>query len=216
MQTEYQTVVETRELVPLAIAMGIHVLIIVLQLALATYLVASGIYALAGGSPAPPRWLVRLGIAMPDARVSGPMAVLRVLLGLSLILPLLLGAPSLVSLVGGVVAFALLVWAERSSSPTTSVGQWARRSAIGSLAVVLAFLLWEGEDGLALGVALATNMQEWRTHELDWQLAQDLGAPKVGDVAPDFELQDPSGMTSVRLSDFRDQRPVVLVFGSYT
>ena len=43
-----------------------------------------------------------------------------------------------------------------------------------------------------------------------------MGAPKVGDVAPDFELQDPEGETAVRLSDFRDKRPVVLVFGSYT
>ena len=38
----------------------------------------------------------------------------------------------------------------------------------------------------------------------------------VGDHAPDFELQGPSGVTRVRLSDFRGERPVALVFGSYT
>jgi len=43
-----------------------------------------------------------------------------------------------------------------------------------------------------------------------------VSAPKVGDLAPDFELQDPSGETAVRLSDFRGTRPVALVFGSYT
>jgi hypothetical protein len=42
------------------------------------------------------------------------------------------------------------------------------------------------------------------------------GKIHTGDEAPDFNLeaQDKSGM--VRLSSFRGQKPVVLVFGSYT
>ena len=49
----------------------------------------------------------------------------------------------------------------------------------------------------------------WRdTHEPD--------APKVGELAPDFELKDVAGTESVRLSDFRGKRPVALVFGSFT
>lgn len=42
------------------------------------------------------------------------------------------------------------------------------------------------------------------------------GALKVGDPAPDFSLlkQDKSG--SIQLSALNKQRPVVLVFGSYT
>jgi len=42
------------------------------------------------------------------------------------------------------------------------------------------------------------------------------GAMKTGDTAPDFELPllDHSG--SVRLSSFRGDKPVVLIFGSYT
>jgi len=42
------------------------------------------------------------------------------------------------------------------------------------------------------------------------------GSLKVGDPAPDFELQRLDGKGTVKLSSFRDQRPVVLVFGSYT
>ncbi|MBI2923640.1 MAG: redoxin domain-containing protein [Planctomycetes bacterium] len=41
--------------------------------------------------------------------------------------------------------------------------------------------------------------------------------PAVGRLAPDFEiarLDDPE--KTVRLSDFRGRKPVVLVFGSYT
>ena len=41
-------------------------------------------------------------------------------------------------------------------------------------------------------------------------------APKVGDLAPDFELREVSGKNPVRLSDFRGSRPVALVFGSFT
>lgn len=41
-------------------------------------------------------------------------------------------------------------------------------------------------------------------------------APKVGDIAPDFELQDVNGENPVHLSDFRGQKPVALIFGSFT
>ena len=39
---------------------------------------------------------------------------------------------------------------------------------------------------------------------------------RVGDLAPDFTLSDISGMQSVTLSDFRGEKPVALVFGSFT
>lgn len=40
--------------------------------------------------------------------------------------------------------------------------------------------------------------------------------PKVGELAPDFDLECHDGSGSVRLSSFRGVRPVVLVFGSLT
>lgn len=49
-----------------------------------------------------------------------------------------------------------------------------------------------------------------------WQEELDALAPKVGDIAPDFKLYDVSGEKAVRLSDFRGQKPVALIFGSYT
>lgn len=42
------------------------------------------------------------------------------------------------------------------------------------------------------------------------------GDLQVGQDAPDFSLKSLNGDTSVRLSSFRRQKPVVLVFGSYT
>lgn len=49
-----------------------------------------------------------------------------------------------------------------------------------------------------------------------WQKKYDQQAPKVGDLAPDFELYDSSGENPLRLSDFRGKKPVALIFGSFT
>jgi hypothetical protein len=51
--------------------------------------------------------------------------------------------------------------------------------------------------------------------ETMWNRAR-AGSLRVGDPAPDFTLRTADGTASVRLSSFRGDRPVVLVFGSYT
>jgi hypothetical protein len=48
-----------------------------------------------------------------------------------------------------------------------------------------------------------------------WMSAR-AGDLQVGQEAPDFSLKSLNGDSSVRLSSFRRQKPVVLVFGSYT
>ena len=50
----------------------------------------------------------------------------------------------------------------------------------------------------------------------EWQKKYDALAPKPGDIAPDFELRDADGANPVSLSSFKDKKPVVLIFGSYT
>ena len=42
------------------------------------------------------------------------------------------------------------------------------------------------------------------------------GGPKPGAQAPDFTLKTLDGKSEVTLSDFKDKRPVVLIFASYT
>ncbi len=56
-----------------------------------------------------------------------------------------------------------------------------------------------------------------------WEQIQEEGrvreasAPNVGDQAPDFDLPRLADTSNkVRLSGFRDKRPVGLIFGSYT
>jgi hypothetical protein len=48
-----------------------------------------------------------------------------------------------------------------------------------------------------------------------WNLAR-AGDLKVGDLAPDFRLRTYQKSSWVQLSGFRGDRPVVLIFGSYT
>ncbi len=61
-----------------------------------------------------------------------------------------------------------------------------------------------------------TNMLAERRKFQEWQTTYDSKAPKVGDLALDFELCDVHGKNPVRLSGFRNQKPVALIFGSFT
>ena len=57
---------------------------------------------------------------------------------------------------------------------------------------------------------------QYRREFMAWQKSHDVGAPKVGDRAPDFDLIAADSDLRVRLSDYRGDRPVALVFGSFT
>jgi hypothetical protein len=60
------------------------------------------------------------------------------------------------------------------------------------------------------------DMFRYRKASQSWQKKYDALAPKVSDVAPDFQLHGVNGENTVRLSNFRGQKPVALIFGSYT
>jgi hypothetical protein len=55
-----------------------------------------------------------------------------------------------------------------------------------------------------------------RREAKEWHERYDPLAPQEGDAAPDFELGDLGGQHRVRLSQFRGQKPVALVFGSFS
>ena len=194
--SEYPVVVDMGTIWPTALASGVHGVLALLQAGLAVYLLVTGVR--------------RLGV--PGARVK---AAARVGLALLLVAPLAVGAPFAVSVGACLAALLLLRRVEREDAP----GRLHRATRAGALvgaAVLAAFTLWEREDALALGVEITAMTREWRAHEVEWQQQADATAPKLGELAPDFELQDPTGQTSVRLADFRGKRPVALIFGSYT
>ena len=57
---------------------------------------------------------------------------------------------------------------------------------------------------------------EERMAMMQFIAARETHAPAVGDAAPDFELPVLGVSERVRLADFRGQKPVALIFGSYT
>jgi hypothetical protein len=48
-----------------------------------------------------------------------------------------------------------------------------------------------------------------------WKVARS-GHVNLGEMAPDFSLESPDHKTRFQLSSLRGEKPVVLVFGSYT
>jgi len=40
--------------------------------------------------------------------------------------------------------------------------------------------------------------------------------PALGDMAPAFRLNTHDGKRAISLADYRDKKPVVLIFGSFT
>jgi hypothetical protein len=196
MDPGYQTVMDPTTVVWGALAVVIHLGVMLAQVGLTVFLLITGLHLAVGG----------------EQRREGAF---RVGLGVLLVGPLLAGAPFPVSLLACLAALGTLLALDPGASGERPA-RWVRAGAVGCAGVTAFFMLWEREDPLALGVELVSTAQSWRTHELDWQLANDLEAPKIGELAPDFELQDPSGRTAVRLSDFRGVRAVALIFGSYT
>ena len=216
MDPGYETVVDVMDLIWTLAVYLLHGGVVFVQASLACFLLATGAHGLLFPRSDGP-WLRRLGATGSASPRGRGLGALRIGLGLLLFAPLGVGAPMAVSLVALLAALGLLVAAERGLPPAeASGGRWIRRAAIGFAAFSALFIAWEGEDNLALGADLLLHAQEWRNEELSWQLSMDPASPKVGDLAPDFELQDPEGRVQVRLSDFRGVRPVALVFGSYT
>jgi hypothetical protein len=201
MDSSYVNVMETRELAYVLLVYVLHGAIAFAQAGLAGFLFVTGSRQLAG------RKVER----------SVPSGILRVALGLALVAPLAIGVSVWLSISAATLAFAALLSFElRTPAAPTLAGRLLRRSSVVVAAVAALFMLWEGEDNLALGADLLLNTVEFRDEEVSWQRSNDPASPKVGEVAPDFELQDPAGKVQVRLSDFRGKRPVALVFGSYT
>jgi hypothetical protein len=57
---------------------------------------------------------------------------------------------------------------------------------------------------------------KYRKQYRNWQMEHDANAPKAGDLAPDFTLSDAGTQNPVMLSSSQNEKPVALVFGSFT
>jgi hypothetical protein len=72
------------------------------------------------------------------------------------------------------------------------------------------------ESGKGKAKVNRVTNEGWMKGLFEGDLGSPLDGPQVGQPAPDFTLKTQDGKKAVTLSDYRDKRPVVLVFGSFT
>lgn len=89
-----------------------------------------------------------------------------------------------------------------------------RRISVFLCAICAIGLLLSSSPSSAADPPYGLTEEQW-AHVLDGNKgrAEEL---QLGDVAPDFELLSLDGESTTKLSSFRDARPVILFFGSYT
>lgn len=64
--------------------------------------------------------------------------------------------------------------------------------------------------------AVGADLTDILRQAMEAVVARDEMGPHVGEVPPDFNLKLTGSEERVRLSSFKGQRPVALIFGSYT
>ncbi len=114
---------------------------------------------------------------------------------------------------------------EQAEQTTTRRQRWLKIGLIVGAGVLILEVVLSAALFLAMKqtpVRFATVMSKLPTlsirvlpFETLWTVAR-AGDLKVGDMAPDFRLQTYDKTSWVQLSSFRGDRPVVLIFGSYT
>ena len=200
------------------IVYGIHAFLAIAQIALSMFLLANGKILLSNKKQLG-KWAGRLGLT-PNERLSrNPLnGWLMMLTGVALILPLF-GLSYWIA----VVACPLSIYWIVSLKGSTEIVErkksagWVQKGLMISAVCVFGFTIWESKDLVRTAVVIIYKAAYWELKEVyGWQKTNNPNVPKVGEMAPDFELSDVHGTKTVRLSDFRGKKPVVLLFGSFT
>lgn len=200
------------------ITYGTHALLAIAQIALCIFMVANGVILLSKKTQVG-KWAARFGLAASEKLGQTPVkGWLIILTGVGLIVPLF-GVSHWIAIIS---CTASIYWLIALSGYSTDIdgkktGGLARKGLLAGAVLVLGFTVWEGRDLMRAAWEVSYKAVYWRNKEVaGWQHDNNPNVPKPGEMAPDFELTDVHGEKTVRLSDFRGQRPVVLLFGSFT
>ena len=200
------------------LAYGFQALFAVAQILLCIYLIAGGVLQLSSKESLG-KWAGRLGLTLhPDFKKTPWLGWVMIVAGGGLILPFLTGATYWVSVVASSMAFVLLLYLARPLAVHgIRTGRFARSALVFCAGLIFCLTLWEGGDLIGMAKSVVTKAKYWRDKEVaGWQVEHNPNVPKIGEMAPDFQLSDQTGEKTVRLADFRGKKPVVLVFGSFT
>ena len=201
-----------------AIIYGLHALLALAQIGLCLFLVANGKILLSNKKQLG-KWPDRFGLTTNERLSQNSInGWLMILSGIALILPLF-GLSYWIAVIACPVS---IYWIMALTSGTDKVGRknsarWVQKGLMIGAIFVLGFTLWERKDLVRTAVVINYKAAYWQIEEVyGWQETNNPNVPKIGELAPDFELTDVTGTKTVRLSDFRGKRPVVLLFGSFT
>lgn len=200
------------------IVYGTHAYLAFAQVVLSLFLVANGAILLSNRKQLG-KWAQRLGLMKNERHGQNSLyGWLMLGTGAALILPLF-GLPHWFAIIACPVSFywikALASGIDETDRKKT--GSLVRKGLMISTVLILGFTIWEGRDLVRACWDITNKAAYWQNKEVHgWQKKNNPNVPKVGETAPNFELTDVTGTQTVRLSDFRGKRPVVLLFGSFT
>jgi len=200
------------------ITYGTHAFLAVAQLLLCVYLVANGI-ALLSSKGNLGKWATRFGLVVNEnLRANSLNHWLMIATGVALILPLFGMSYWLAVVACPITIYWIIKLTKGLTDPRDrKVGSVIRKGLVMSAVLVFGFTIWEARDLVYAGWDVNYKAIYWRHKEVTvWQNENNPKVPKIGAMAPDFELSDATGTKTVRLSDFRVNKPVVLLFGSFT
>ena len=200
------------------IVYGLHGLLAAAQIALGLFLLANGRILLSDKSQLG-KWATRFGLTVNERLRLNPLnGWLMIATGAALILPIL-GLSHWLAVVACPLAIYWIAALRKDdgTGETKKSGSWARTGLIAGAVLVFGFTIWEGSDLVRSAASITYKAAYYEMTEVQgWQKTNNPNVPQVGELAPDFELTDVPGQETVRLSDFRGDRPVVLLFGSFT
>jgi hypothetical protein len=200
------------------IVYGLHGLLAAAQIALGLFLLANGRILLSDKKKLG-KWATRLGLMANERLSQKPLnGWLMIATGAALIFPIF-GLPHWFAVVACPIAIYWIMALRRDTftTETRKSGNWAQKGLIAGSVLVFGFTLWEGKDLVRSAAVVTYKAAYYQMTEVQgWQKTNNPNVPQVGELAPDFELTDVHGEKTVRLSDFRGKRPVVLLFGSFT
>ena len=200
------------------IVYGLHGLLAAAQIALGMFLLANGRILLSNKQQLG-TWATRFGLRVNERLSRNPLnGWLMMATGAALLLPIV-GLPHWLAVAACPLAIYWITALRKLDYPTEELtrGSLARKALIAGAVLVFGFTIWEGQDLVRSAASITYKAAYYRQTEVDgWQKTNNPNVPQVGELAPDFELTDVYGQETVRLSDFRGNRPVVLLFGSFT
>ncbi len=201
-----------------AITYGTHAFLAIAQVLLSIFFITNGLILLSSQTHIG-KWPRRLGlVTKPEKREGDWINWLMIATGVSLILPIF-GLTYWVAILACPVAIYLIInlTAGGVDLQHKKQGVFLRKGLAVSAILIFGFTAWERRDLVRAGWDVNYKAIYWRHKEVTvWQKENNPNVPKVGELAPNFELTDVTGTKYVRLSNFRGNRPVVLLFGSFT